>query len=205
MEGLPIRVNLKLTENDFVKQQYLIQIATFTRILLMIFNLVLFIYFYINNKNTGNYFWLFVLTGVSLAMYIISFVYYIPKNAKEDYRASYYCDREVPLVITENGIELERKENNISSVKWNQLYSVWSFLGYTMFYISLNNIITLPLRLLTKEQAELLNQTIKTRVDGKIRTNPYKLKLKSTVLNLFIFGFIAFIIYITYLSFTMKK
>lgn len=169
--------------------------------MVIVFNVAAFIFLLNNFMSTGGYSLITLLAGASLVFYIATFVYFIPKQAKADYAASYYYKKEVPFTISDYGLTINRDGGSISNLPWQGLYSAWEHNGYFLFYVSINNLIILPKRQLSADDIIFIKQTIKDRVDSKKRRNPYRLRFKAVIINLFIFGVVAFFVYLTILSF----
>ena len=196
-----LNIKLKLEEKDFRNYNIMKFSSSFSKIMLIVFTVGAFIFFLNNYISTGRYLLITLLTGASLVFYIATFVYLIPKQAKAVYVASYYYEKEVPFTISDYGLTINRDGGSISNLPWQGLYSAWEHNGYFLFYVSINNVLLLPKRQLSADDIIFIKHTIKCNVDSKKRRNPYRLRFKAVMINLFIYGVVAFVVYFTILSF----
>ncbi len=195
-----IRKNIQLTEKDFIIYHLTSYLASFTKNLGMLFMAVLFGYMIYYYKTTNTHYWLMVFSGLPTILYIVTIVYYIPKNAKQEFKHSSYKDFQPLMVLRENTLSVERKNSNVSEIKLNQLLSVWETGKYFYFFITKNNTLTLPKRQLTGEEIRFVKEMI-SALPRKKRKNPFKVNPMHLISAIIAFAFIAIVIIMIVITF----
>lgn len=202
MDKREIKLNIKLEQKDFLVLQAREFFGSPMKVMGMLAMIALFvwaIYYYTLTKEQLK---LVLITALPVLAYGASIVYFVPKNAKQQYQTSSYVKKQPLFIFNQDTLSIERESGNISQIKLADLSAAWEKAKYFYFYITKNNVITLPKRLLTEEDISFLSQTLKEALPRAKRKNPYRIRPVQFIINFLIVAFIAFSISMIIWSFT---
>ena len=199
-----VKKQIELTQKDYVIHKYTEFLGSLLKDIGMIITAALFVFILYLYKNGNMSFFVLVLSAVPAGMYIYSLVYYIPKNAAEEYKNSSYNKIKIVLTVDRENLTVNREGRNESVIKLNQLLSFWETGKYFYFFITRQNLLILPKRQLNTDELKFMREVSKT-LSLKQKRNPYRVKFKTFVLSTLSVLFITFCVVMIILSFTMKK
>ena len=168
-----LKKKINLTIDDFIKYEEITYFSSISKILGMIFVLVLFVLAYIGYRATGQGLLLLFVFGIPIVSYAYTAFSMIPQKAGSFYKTSPFLDFPPMFTLTEDTMSIERR-SGISELKLSQILSVIERFGYFFIYISKNNFIILPKRDLNKEEIAFVRKVIKS-LPRKQRRSPHKM------------------------------
>lgn len=168
-----IKKKINLTINDFVMYEEITYFSSISKILGMIFVLVLFVLTYIGYRATGQGLLLLFVFGIPIVSYAYTAFSMIPQKAGSFYKTSPFLDFPPMFTLTEDTMSIERR-SSVTELKLSQILSIIERFGYFYIYISKNNFIILPKRDLNKEEIIFVRKVIRT-LPRKQRRSPHKM------------------------------
>lgn len=199
-----VKKQIELTQKDYIIHKYTEFLGSMIKDIGMLLTPVLFFAVLYLYKNFGISFPILAVSAVPMIMYIYMLVYYIPKNAAEEYQKSSYRKIKIVLTIDKENLIVNREDRTESVINLKQLLSFWETRKYFYFFITRQNLLILPKRQLTPDERGFMREVSKT-LSGKQKKNPYKVKLKNFAVSAFSTLFITFCVIMIILSFTLKK
>lgn len=199
-----VKKQIELTKKDYIIHKYTEFLGSMLKNIGMLFTPVLFFAVLYLYKNFGISFPILAISAVPMLMYIYVLVYYLPKNAAEEYKNSSYNKIKIVLTVDKENLTVNREGRTESVINLNQLLSFWETRKYFYFFITRQNLLILPKRQLNPEELGFMHDVSKT-LSGKQKRNPYRVKFKNFAVSAFSTLFITFCIIMIILSFTLKK
>lgn len=199
-----VKKQIELTQKDYITYKYTEFLGSLLKDIGMVFTIVLFgLIMYLSQQYDINLF-IRILSAVPLAVYAYSLIYFIPKNAAEEYQNSSYNKIKIILTIDKDNLTVHREGRSESVIKLTQLLSFWETGKYFYFFITKQNLLILPKRQLNTEELDFMHNISKT-LSSKQKRNPYKVKFSTFIKSTLATLFITFCVIMIILSFTMKK
>lgn len=171
MKELKKKINLNI--DDFVIYEEITYFSSVSKILGMLFVLVLLILTYIGYRATGQGLLLLFVFGIPVVSYVYTAFSMIPQKAGSFYKTSPFLDFPPMFTLTEDSMSIERR-SGVSELKLSQILSIIERFGYFFIYISKNNFIILPKRDLNKDEIVFVRKVMKS-LPRKQRRSPHKM------------------------------
>ncbi len=188
-----LKKRIKLTIRDFVIYEEITYFSSISKILGMIFVLLLLILTYIGYRATGQGLLLLFVFGIPIVSYVYTAFSMIPKKAGEFYKTSPFLDFPPMLTLTEESIAIERR-NSTSELKLSQILAIIERFGYFFIYISKNNFIILPKRDLNNDEIIFVKNVMRT-LSKKQRRSPHKTPLLKALTTALITIFVTLMVW----------
>lgn len=198
-----VRKNIELTEKDFIHFERMSFLGGALKNLGILLMFCLFIFMVWYYATTGQHFWIMVLSILPPLSYAYTLIYVIPKNTRPLYEESMYKARQPLFVLTKETLTVERHSGSISTLKLKDLKTAWEKGNYFYFYITHNNMLSIPKRQLNEEETAFLREVIQG-LPREIRKSPYRVNWKQLLLSALMVSFVVFSILMIIWSFTVK-
>ncbi len=188
---IKVEKRIDLTVHDFIYRALYAQLSSFSRLLFPLFLIALFFAVLAIYLLTQQQLLLLLLSALPFLMYLVSLVFFIPKNAAADFWSSSYARKKPICIIDEEHVVIERSSGNLSKIRWQDLTAAWECRKYFYFHITEGNFIILPKRQMNAEEIRTVHDFIRAKATPQARKNPYRIPPKRLIRNAVVFLFIA--------------